>query len=243
MTGEMGSPVRAKRHPQVQDQTVSRLGIGKMQLYCKPGPMTGAAKQPWVLVDPLFQDMEHSYRYYLSYCTSTLSSVTSTRRFTNLTVTTRLCQDLVSHDLPDNPFRSLIPLTMSQPLLQHVIVAASAAHLSNLISPPNPGFAEDNGQITFPPCTETSKLALQDALVAKHKALKLMHSALKNIDSIGGDVVLATALFFVNVELIESGKHGWKAHLEGAGRIMEIMQPETSLDTALRDYMVSDCLM
>ena len=73
-----------------------------------------------------------------------------------------------------------------------------------------------------------SRKALQDALVAKNKALRLMHAAVQDIDVIGGDVALAAALFFVNVELIESGKHGWRAHLEGAGRIMSLLEPSAS---------------
>lgn len=90
---------------------------------------------------------------------------------------------------------------------------------------------------------QASRRALQDALVAKSKALTLMRGAVENIKTTGGDVVLAAALFFINVELIESGKHGWKAHLEGAGRIMSLLQPDSVADTALRDYMLSDCFM
>ena len=161
------------------------------------------------------------------------------------TVTTRVCQDLVSHDLPDrNPFRSLLPLTGAHPLLQHIIVAASAAHMSNMVRGPFnvPAAGCRDTDATFA-VEEASSRALRDALVAKTKALKLMHGAVENINSTGGDVVLAAALFFVNVELIESGKHGWKAHLEGAGRIMSMLKPTVVTDTALRDYMLSDCFM
>lgn len=31
---------------------------------------SGTQSAPWTLVDPLFQDVEHHYRHYLSYCTS-----------------------------------------------------------------------------------------------------------------------------------------------------------------------------
>lgn len=88
-----------------------------------------------------------------------------------------------------------------------------------------------------------SRKALQDALVAKHKALNLMHTAVQDLDATGGDVALAAALFFVNVELIESGKHGWRAHLEGAGRIMSLLKPTVAAENVLRDYMFSDCFM
>ncbi|KAK2029041.1 hypothetical protein LX32DRAFT_639425 [Colletotrichum zoysiae] len=171
---------------------------------------------PWTLVDPLFQDVEHHYRHYLSY------------------FTTRVCRDLVSWDLPDrNPFRSLIPLTKAHPLLQHIIVAASAAHMSNL----------SRALSSDPESDLNARQALTDALVAKHKALRLLSSALQDIRSIGGDVVLASVLFFVNVELLESGRDGWKPHLEGAGRIMSYLPPVGTADSALRDYVMSDCFI
>lgn len=159
-------------------------------------------------------------------------------------VTTRLCKDLVSQDLPDrNPFRTLIPLTREQPLLQHIIVAASAAHMSNLVRAPLAYMNEDQDSSMVNGIEEASRRALKDALVSKAKALSLMRGAVENISTTGGDVVLAAALFFINVELIESGKHGWKAHLEGAGRIMSLLPPEVSANSALRDYMLSDCFM
>ncbi|KAJ3496777.1 hypothetical protein NLG97_g2408 [Lecanicillium saksenae] len=181
-------------------------------------------KTPYILIDPLYQDLGESHRYYLSY-------------FSN-----RLCKDLVSQDVPsENPFRSLLPLTKAHPLLQYIIVAASAAHMSNLVKAPLPSIQEDR-MIAFNR-EYASRKALQDALVAKHKALRLMHTAVQDLDATGGDVALAAALFFVNVELIESGKHGWRAHLEGAGRIMSLLQPSSASDNALRDYMLSDCFI
>ncbi|KAK1471076.1 hypothetical protein CCUS01_06190 [Colletotrichum cuscutae] len=177
---------------------------------------TETQSAPWTLVDPLFQGVEHHYRHYLSY------------------FTTRVCRDLVSWDLPDrNPFRSLIPLTKAHPLLQHIIVAASAAHMSNL----------SRALSSDPESDLNARQALTDALVAKHKALRLLSSALQDIGGVGGDVVLASVLFFVNVELIESGHGGWKPHLEGAGRIMTLLSPASTADVALRDYVMSDCFI
>lgn len=113
--------------------------------------------------------------------------------------------------------------------------------MSNLVKSPYSA-PNQNRMITFNQ-EEASKTALRDALTAKQKALRLMHSALQDIDLTGGDVALAAALFFVNVELIESGKHGWRPHLEGAGKIMTLLQPSSSSDSALRDYLLSDCFM
>ncbi|KAF4124399.1 GAL4 [Geosmithia morbida] len=157
-------------------------------------------------------------------------------------VTERVCRDLVTHDIPEiNPFRNLIPLTRDNPLVQHIIVAAAAAHRSNVIQLDlSPAVRRSMMQL---PSTDDSRRALRDSLVAKQKALRLMREAVQNIDSVGVDVVLAASLFFVNVELIESGKHGWKAHLEGAGRVMSMLGPADGAISELRDYMLSDCFI
>ncbi|ODA83152.1 hypothetical protein RJ55_01662 [Drechmeria coniospora] len=180
-----------------------------------------------VLVDPLFQDLNPFYRHYLSYFTQ------------------RLCKDLVSYDAPDrNPFRGLLPLTRDHPLLRHIVVAASAAHMSNLVKAPLQYGRKSQPHLLLPAgAEEASQRAAQDALVAKHKALSLMRHALQQVDATGGDIILAAALFFINIELIESGKHGWKAHLEGAGKIMSLLQPAVAGNEALRDYISSDCFI
>ncbi|UPL03203.1 hypothetical protein LCI18_014137 [Fusarium solani-melongenae] len=170
---------------------------------------------PWPLVDPLFQDMSHSKRWYLNYFSS------------------RVCLDLVAHDRPDNnPFRSLLLLTNEHPFLQEVIVAVSAAHMCNLA---RPWLGPDSFDRKEPP-----RQLLMDALKAKQQALQLMPSALENIDSIGADVILAAILFFVNAELVESGWQSWRPHLEGAKRLLNMMQPYASFSETLRDYVVSD---
>ncbi|EFY87307.1 acriflavine sensitivity control protein acr-2 [Metarhizium acridum CQMa 102] len=162
---------------------------GDVQLVLRsPSPET-VVTSPWALADPLYQDMEYSHRYYLSY------------------------------------------------------FAASAAHMSNLVRAPLAYHLKEVDDRITAGIEQVSRRALQDALVAKSKALTLMRGAVENINTTRGDVVLAAALFFINVELIESGKHGWKAHLEGAGRIMSLLQPDTVADTALRDYILSDCFI
>lgn len=188
-----------------------------------PTPVHIKPSSPWVLADPLFQDLNPSDRFYLNY------------------FTTRLCKDLVSTDGPEcNPFRSLIPLTRDHPLLQHIIVAASAAHMSNLITM---GLPYDDSGLAAVNQSAASKKALDDALVAKHTALRLMSAAIQNLDTMNGDVVLAASLFFINVELIESGKHGWRAHLEGASKIMSFIQLTQAWDSSLREYLLSDCFI
>lgn len=130
---------------------------------------------------------------------------------------------------------------MDNPLLQHIIVAASAAHMSNRLRPSLPPVIDPDIQCMSPDSSEASRGALKDALIAKSQALQLMHQELQTFNSARADVVLAAALFFVNVELLESGKHGWRAHLEGAGRLMNLLGPTEGASRDLRDYMLSDC--
>ncbi|SPO04379.1 related to acriflavine sensitivity control protein ACR-2 [Cephalotrichum gorgonifer] len=173
---------------------------------------------PWALVDPLFQDMRPSDRRYLDY------------------FSTRVCLDLVAHDVPDrNPFRNLIPLAHAHPLLHEVIISTSAAHMCN----------QARALLSLNPYSNRdipSRWAM-DSLVAKQKALQMMPAALQAMDTVGYDVILAAALFLVNIELIESGKNGWKPHLEGTRRIMSMIQPLAAADEGLRDYIMSDCLV
>lgn len=115
--------------------------------------------------------------------------------------------------------------------------------MSNLVMAPLCYSGKQGDLALSPGAEEASRRAHRDALIAKHKALTLMRGALQDVDSTGGDVILAASLFFINVELIESGKHGWKAHLEGAGKIMSLLQPVVAGNEALRDYMLSDCFM
>jgi hypothetical protein len=115
--------------------------------------------------------------------------------------------------------------------------------MSVLLRAPLPSSFRGDGKESYPSNEVTARVAANDSLVAKQKALQLMNYAVQNIETVGVDVVLAAALFFVNVELIESGKHGWRAHLEGAGLIMSLLPPNTAASESLRDYMLSDCFM
>lgn len=113
----------------------------------------------------------------------------------------------------------------------HTLVAVSAAHMSNLT------------RIKSPHKRDEVARAYMDALVAKQAALRLLCAAINDVGSVDGDVILAAVLFFINIELIMSGKEAWMAHLEGAGRVMAALKPAGEHATALRDYVMADCLM
>lgn len=202
----------------------------------RPWPLVSSPL--WCLVDPQFRDSSYNHRRYYDYCKGESGQrIASSIDIDIFLVSSRVCLDLIAHDFSDrNPFRNLLPLATVYPVLHHVIVAASAAHMNNQVR-------NSGSLVPFPTNDALESPTNIDALTAKHKALQAMPSALQNIDSIGSDVLLAATLFLVNVELLESGNRCWKPHLEGAAQIMSLIQPLPTLDVALREYIISDCVM
>ncbi|KAI1412743.1 fungal-specific transcription factor domain-containing protein [Hypoxylon sp. FL1857] len=169
--------------------------------------------EPWSqvpsfsLLDPLLQDLELSSRHYLNY------------------YAVRFCQDLVIYDSPErgtNPFRELVPMSQGYPFLREIIVAASALHFCNAMRwhrSPRP--AVD---------------ALVDALRARHRAIKSLQAVIEHQKDLGDvelndtekDALLAAVLFFVNFALIDSGKGGWRAHMNFVGRLLSLRTPSSS---------------
>ncbi|KAH6645878.1 fungal-specific transcription factor domain-containing protein [Truncatella angustata] len=162
--------------------------------------MVNNNSMPIILTDPLFQHMDTTARFYLNYFSK------------------RMCQELVTHDsfhLAGNPFRQLIAMSTSYSFLQHILVASSAMHYSNL------------ARRSFPTSQHSQKAsidALVDALRARHDAIKGLQVVLeRNKTPIDRpyqfdekDALLATILFFVNFALIDSGKGGWRSHMKAA---------------------------
>ncbi|CAJ2508908.1 Uu.00g139340.m01.CDS01 [Anthostomella pinea] len=117
-----------------------------------------------------------------------------------------------------NPFRELIPMSQTQPFLQHIIIAVSAIHYSRAMN--------YESRLTSQ-CSLVANSALIDALCARQKAIQELRGALErqrtlgeNDDPAEKDALLATVLFFVNFALIDSGKDGWRDHLRAAGRLL-----------------------
>ncbi|KAK6710130.1 hypothetical protein SNK05_004606 [Fusarium graminearum] len=57
------------------DNDATPLASGDTQLVCTTNnsyPLTSEASTPWVLVDPLYQDITSNHRQYLAYCTQPL---------------------------------------------------------------------------------------------------------------------------------------------------------------------------
>ncbi|PFH55720.1 hypothetical protein XA68_17731 [Ophiocordyceps unilateralis] len=200
----------------IQQSVEAPPGPEDQQLVPRQSPV------PRALVDPLYQDLGVGERRYLAYFTR------------------RLCKDLVARD-DDNPYRDLLSLTKAHPLLRHTLVAASATHMCNLVRLPICRRADGLPPSQDP--NDVSRWAYRHALSAKLEALSLMRNAIQNINADTGDVVLTSALFLFTLELIDSGKYGWKAHLQAAIQILSALQPVLPRYEQVRNLMLYDSLV
>lgn len=153
-----------------------------------------------------------------------------------------LCPQLVAIDLPGhNPFPRLLPMGFCSPVLQYTMITAAALHMSNVLRPDT-----EKRPVTLNHVNnnwEPSRRAMLDALAAKQKALYLLRMAFQDLDTHGRDMVLTAAMLLVTADMIDSGKHGSKAHLDGIGWLLSYAQPATSVGEMLKDFVISDCYM
>lgn len=185
------------------------------------------------LTDPLLQHLNSCERDYMSHFTA------------------RLCADMVAFDVPgQNPWRDLVPATASFPFLLKIMLANSALHVynmsqhsSNLPKQQEQSAGQENRLVLYE--TPQSKY-YQDALVAKQEALSTLAQFITLVDAKTFDLVLAAILLFVNYDLIESGKDQWKPHIEGARKMIGLLDDVSYHQPVLsrvRIYLLSDFLV
>jgi hypothetical protein len=87
---------------------------------------------------------------------------------------------------------------------------------------------------------------LIDALLAKQRALALLRQALEDVSTIDVDLSIAVVHLFIIFELLSPGGDEWRAHVQGALRLISCLQtltPRRASPAALiRDTVTSDCL-
>ncbi|KAH8708314.1 Acriflavine sensitivity control protein acr-2 [Beauveria bassiana] len=115
--------------------------------------------------------------------------------------------------------------------------------MPHLLRPPLCRFEKDNGGSAASGSDERCQRAYRHALAAKHKALGIMRDAVVNIDMMIAGAVLASVFFLVDLELMESGRASWKAHLKGAGEIQSLFQPTLANAGPSADYISADYLI
>jgi hypothetical protein len=89
---------------------------------------------------------------------------------------------------------------------------------------------------------------LVDALTAKGQAYSLLRRALGNLAAVDKPIAMVAVVFFINFDLIESGRGSWKHHVEAAGNLlksihaMEIRKQIPPSVAKLADIVVADCI-
>lgn len=97
------------------------------------------------------------------------------------------------------------------------------------------------------------KEELIDALTAKGRAYRLLRQALSHrLDAASQPIVFIAVVFFINFDLIDSGRGNWKTHIEAAGRLIASIQGMAASAAAaaaippavaqLADIVIADCI-
>lgn len=143
-----------------------------------------------------------------------------------------VCRDLVSTDQHDriNPFRSVVMLLRDHDYLRETILATAAVHKVSLQRCHGQPYSQE----------------LIDALAAKGRAYRLLRQALNNLDAINTPVVMIAVVFFINFDLIDTGRGNWKTHIEAAGSLItSISRFRTQMPPSvaqIADVVVADCV-
>lgn len=150
---------------------------------------------------------------------------------TTCTVSEAVVRDLVSIDQGShNPFRIMIPLIEQFDYLEAIVVATGALHLATLHKYQGRPVSHE----------------LVDALAAKGNAIKLLRIAVDGCTPANQTTIIAAILFFVNLDLIDSGRGVWKNHIDAAGSLIASLQRQKAQLTPslvpLADAITHDCL-
>lgn len=140
--------------------------------------------------------------------------------------------------------------------MRQIIIANSALHMSNALHKPLISGTIASSLQHFPKrqisTSSDSSISQQaksysDALTAKQRALSLLKSALNDMQTKDIDIILATILLFIELELIDSGKDTWKLHMTGARKVLDVMcglgDPTDTAKRRLRSFLISNYLM
>ncbi|KAL5341903.1 fungal-specific transcription factor domain-containing protein [Aspergillus crustosus] len=149
---------------------------------------------PVSLKDGAFSGLDLTSHYYLNYYNE------------------RICELFIVYDSDSNPFRSLIPLALTDKVLLEAVCALAARHRANFEQP-------------F--LTNTTGLALvspdfdREALRFKYRAIQGLSNSLTAQTSYH-DATVASVFLLVFLDLLESGCDRWNYHLEGAKSLMAL---------------------
>ncbi|KAJ5167145.1 uncharacterized protein N7482_005926 [Penicillium canariense] len=136
----------------------------------------------------------------------------------------RICQLFIVYDTDRNPFRSLIPLGLKDPVLLKALLALAARHHVN------------KGQSFHEPGSPTSPQlanANRHALAFKYQAMEALSHSLKDTELSKSDTTVASIFLLIFLDLLESGSDGWNFHLEGAKKLIASTCPQPDSQTCI----------
>ncbi|KAJ5794947.1 hypothetical protein N7457_001546 [Penicillium paradoxum] len=152
----------------------------------------------FALQDPSIKALDWSSRFYLDYCGFPARLV-------------RLLYIL--YDSESNPFRHLLTYAMNDSTLRYSIIALAARHFANT------GRSFDQVDDTPSPRFANANL---DALYFKKQAIKALSSSLTHPEPSRKDMIMATILLLIFLDLLESGIEGWQCHLHGVEGLVNL---------------------
>lgn len=137
----------------------------------------------------------------------------------------KLCSETVLHDVPgENPFRSLMTLIQTSPLILKVILATAARHGTNRDMHPS-SFSkkchslDPASNVGIPTISSPS---FYHALSYKQSALIQLRKDLQEPLGLNHDLIIASIALFVWMDLLESGRDTWRIHLDGVKKLVQL---------------------
>ncbi|KAJ5725445.1 uncharacterized protein N7483_006802 [Penicillium malachiteum] len=136
----------------------------------------------------------------------------------------RICKLFIVYDSDRNPFRSLIPLGLKDPVLLKSLLALAARHhvntgrsfhYANL--PTEPGLINAN----------------RDALSFKHQSIEALSRSVQHDQLRNQDTTVASIFLLIFLDLIESGGDGWNFHLEGVKKLITSLYSQSELQAGV----------
>ena len=121
----------------------------------------------------------------------------------------------------------MIPLMGYYPYLREIVLATSAMHLAT--------HRRSKGLSTG--------AELVHALSARQQAIRLLQAAMDNVTDDNRSAILAAVVFFVNFDLVDSGRGTWKVHLDAAGTLISALYVRSEASSPSRQLFVPDQAM
>jgi len=139
-------------------------------------------------------------------------------------VAKNVCPESVLHDFPgQNPFRELISVIGTSPLLLKAMLATAARHHTNMIDP-SITLAQTSTTTEIETLVQSHDLSITKyhAFWYKQEALAQLRKDLKqsSITGLKRDAIVASIPLFIWIDLLEDGKNTWRVHLEGMKRLI-----------------------